>query len=144
MSEQEQASEYEFSEAENVVIDDLARKMKLVSFPIVGLGTLGFFVALFQMKSISTIVTMVPEHYRSLIWVNVVMGMLMLTSMLFVGFWLYNSSRSFVEIVRTEGSDVTHLMTALSELKKPFVLLFWAFLALIALLLGGVARVLLG
>lgn len=55
----------------------------------------------------------------------------------FLGIWTRSAAQSFQRIVDTEGRDITHLMTALSDLLKMYRLLY--ILLIIALVLFAVA-----
>ena len=110
--------DYEFSDAQNEVMLDLARKMQGVGIFMLVLGTLaliGFVVSLFAE----------PQG----VWIFVAAFFLV------IGVWTVRAAREFRQVVTTEGSDISHLMTALTELKKFYTLNFWLFVVYLVLML---------
>ena len=62
---------------------------------------------------------------------------------LLIGIWTTKAASSFQLIVKTQGSDIENLMTALGELRKLYTLQYWVFiLALILVVIGIVAALL--
>ena len=47
---------------------------------------------------------------------------------LFIGLWTFRAGGHLRLIVRTEGDDIRHLMAAVSELTKLYILQIWLFL----------------
>ena len=59
---------------------------------------------------------------------------------LIVGIWTAKAATSFQLIVKTQGSDIENLMSALGELRKLYTLQYWVFIiALILIAIGIVA-----
>ena len=51
----------------------------------------------------------------------------------FMGLWNYKGADSFQMIVQTEGSDVSHLMNALEDLRKIYNLQYWLMIVVLVL-----------
>src|SRR5438046_2847833 len=101
--------QYEFDSAENKLFQELAGKMQAVGFVIAALGIVfatGAIVSLLDGRDVMAA------------------GLLCLSAliMLSVGFWTRDAARSFREIVRTQGSDINHLMGALGKLRNIYAL----------------------
>jgi hypothetical protein len=73
-------------------------------------------------------------------------GLLFLTLLFIVfGIWTHRAGREFHKVASTQGSDVAHLMRALTNLYRAYALLYWmffialifAFIQLTAVSLGG-------
>jgi hypothetical protein len=65
--------------------------------------------------------------------------------LLFVGFWTMGAARSFRDVAQTRGRDVSHLMSALTDLHSLYALLYWilivaVFLFALTFVLISVAR----
>ncbi len=56
--------------------------------------------------------------------------------LLMMGIWMFSASRSFKQIVTTEGMDMTLLMLAMRKLRSVFTL--WGILLIIALVLFAI------
>ncbi|RPI01881.1 MAG: hypothetical protein EHM72_05450 [Calditrichaeota bacterium] len=115
---------FEFSTQQNSTFGSLAGKMKLVSI---------FFIVIGVLSAMSN-------------WVqgSIVAGVINAAVFIFIGIWTLDAGRAFRRIVDTQGSDISHLMSALVNLKRLYTLQFWlliitmiAVLVLIGFLLGG-------
>lgn len=123
-------SQYEFRESENAVVGHLGSKMSFVGLFMLGIG-LCFVV--------SAII-----HWQRREEIEV--GLLFLTLLFMVfGIWTHRAGREFHKVASTEGSDVGHLMLALTNLLRLyslvylifFIALIFAFIELTAASLGG-------
>jgi hypothetical protein len=114
---------YEFNGEQNTVISGLAGAMKFCGVVTLVLGTLTAVRGLFQCLD--------KADFRS--FAELVQGIVMGL----VGGWLVNAARSFRAIVDTQGGDIPNLMSALTYLKKVYVL--QAVLLAIAMALGVIA-----
>jgi hypothetical protein len=103
---------YEFDSGENTIFQDLAAKMNFVAYAMIILGVLSSLSALTGD------------------WSTAVMGV----CYIFTGLWTRSAARSFRKIVHTEGSDINHLMGAMTDLTKLYTLTKWA---LIIAMIGG-------
>jgi hypothetical protein len=110
--------QFEFSPEQNAVIGDLARKMRLVGFVALFCGILTPLLILLLSGNLTL----------SLSWLLYIL----------VGSWMLASSRAFRDIVETQGRDITHLMSALAELKKFFTLSYWLIIIVWVLIIAGV------
>lgn len=106
-------NEYEFTEEENVVVGDLANKMKFVGIFEIILGVIQILGGIFGDKS------------------GLVGGVVSIV----VGIWTMNASKFFQKIVDTTGNDITNLMNAIRELLKLYKLQFWTTIISIVLIL---------
>ncbi|QEH38517.1 hypothetical protein OJF2_71200 [Aquisphaera giovannonii] len=104
--------QYEFSYADNATIHDLGSKMSFVGFFMLGIGLFFFGTG---------IVRWVQDR-------NLEVGMLFL-SLLFmvVGIWTHRGGREFLDVARTHGNDISHLMVALANLRRFYTLLYLLF-----------------
>lgn len=120
------AREFEFGSAENEVFTSLAASMRFVS---------GGSVALAAVLLLSAVALAASGGVRALPFAlgqSVAAAVLIIT-----GLWLRAASRSVDAIVRTEGSDVSHLMTAMGGLARMFSLQRTVFLAAFAVGVAG-------
>jgi len=105
---------YEFDDGQNALIGALASRMRWVAI----------FMMVFALIAIVGGFSKLHEGGAS--WFGE--GILVLI----VAVWTLRAAGSFREIVRTKGSDVAYLMTALGELKKLYTLQFWVILIVLA------------
>jgi hypothetical protein len=120
---------YELTKAQEVVIGDLAGKMRFVGIFLIVLATLALVQVIF-----------VALRLRVFDWgggLNFVIYSLL-------GFWTLQASGGFTAVVETVGWDVPHLMDALSGLRRMYSLIYWilimALVAVLVLILASVAR----
>ncbi|NEO28762.1 MAG: hypothetical protein F6K03_18275 [Kamptonema sp. SIO4C4] len=114
--------EYEFSSSQNSLIEDLANKMRFVSYFLIVIGIvviLAGFVSLFLTS-------------QGLGVEGFVQGLIQGIIQLLIGVWTFNAAKAFRRIVTTEGYDIENLMGALGELRKLYGLQYW--LLIIALI----------
>jgi hypothetical protein len=115
-------NQYEFTDQENVLVNDLAQKMKYVGIFGIILGVVEILSSFFGEKG------------------GIISGVISII----VGVWTINASKFFQKIVDTTGNDMSNLMSALIELKKLYGLQYWtqifgiilAVLLIIFLILG--------
>lgn len=122
---------YEFDQTQNLLIRDLARKMRFVSYFLIALGLLLILDAIFAFRTgeIGGIITGIAQ--------------------IFIGFWTNRAANAFQRIVETQGQDIENLLAALAELRKLYILQYWLILItvifiIVAILLGfiwGTVRV---
>jgi hypothetical protein len=108
-------NQYEFSPEQNSILLDLANKMKFVGIFEIVLG--GIYV-----------LTAVGGMFQ-----NIGSGIVQV----FLGYLTLNASKFFLNIVQTEGNDITHLMSAMLELKKLYSIQFWLNIILIVFVVIG-------
>jgi len=98
-------SEYEFSPAHNTVMSEFSSAIVMVSIGTILLGSITILLGL--------------GHVTRGTWqplFEVGGGVVGLA----IGFWLMNGAHALDLVVKTEGSDVTHLMSALAQLRRIF------------------------
>src|SRR5438034_11487826 len=118
-------SEYEFSEAQNVEIRDLAAKMSFV-------GTVGaIFGECVAVAGIA--MALLSSGVLAFGFGNVAQGAVAF----FVGVWTRAAAKSFRLIADTRGSDMQNLGEALRHMRRIYGL--QRFLYVVALLLIGIA-----
>jgi hypothetical protein len=111
--------QYEFKPQENKIIGELAGKMHFVGLFLLAIGVLVIAIGV------------VPIHHRVEFHVGpIISGSL--TAL--VGLWTQRASVSLKSVVYTEGKDISHLISALEDLRKLYSLQFW--LLIIALVLA--------
>jgi hypothetical protein len=104
--------QFEFSQSENTVVGNLGSKMSFVGLFMLGIGL--FFFS-------SGVVRWAQRHDLDV--------SLLFLSLLFivVGIWTHRAGREFRSVAETQGRDISHLMTALSNLLKLYTLLYLLF-----------------
>jgi hypothetical protein len=114
------APAFEFSSHDEQTIGDLGFKMRFVGFVML---TLAVFhgVAL-------PIATMLAGTDWTLDLGAVFYGL--------IGFWTLAAGISFRDVAQTQGRDVSHLMTALTDLRRSYTLIFWLLVAACAISIG--------
>ena len=115
--------EYEFDAIENLIIRRLSLAMRCLSVVLIALGLVVIAGG-----------TLSAWNYRA---VNpFLISSLQAGILILFGVWTGGASKSFRQIVETEGHDIANLMEALKELSKLFFLQFGLVMAAIALLLA--------
>ena len=131
------SQQYEFNETQNQVISDLAHKMKFVSFFLVAIGVLKFGFA------ILLLIEQMEQGY-----VVPLDGFISGIIYLLLGIWGIKAAGSFQQVVKTQGNDIDHLMSALGNLKNVVSLAYWLLIIfllvfivgiILAIVLGGMA-----
>ena len=107
----------EFTPEQNVVLDRLAQRMRVVG------------IALMVLAALLGVRAMLGGDVLGMLAIQagIVLG--------FTGFWSVRAAAELSRVATTEGADMSHLMNALGEIRKLYELQFWIFLA-VALLLG--------
>jgi hypothetical protein len=148
--------DYEFSSGQNQVFGTLAYRMQGVGFFLVVIALLDFLLAALVVLAIYR--AKLPEDYVKVVlekaseatrtdlntqlsklppnhqlWGIAISSAVNGLLYLLLGVWTRSAGGSFKKIVRTTGSDIGHLMDALSALNKMYALLYA--LILIGLLL---------
>ena len=104
--------EYEFSSSENITISQLASSLKAFSAPLFGLAIVSLLGSVyFKLMTVSP-------------WggaVSLLLGLVTLTA-LATGTLAVTAGNDLVQIVKTEGSDITHLMKFFSRVQRMLML----------------------
>jgi hypothetical protein len=103
-------AQYEFTPQEEHLIADLGRKMRFVGVMLIVLGIV-FGLAL-PFWSLLRGLKFEPEDLGS------VLGSV-------IGFFVLSAGIAFRDVAQTQGRDITHLMDALSHLRKSFTIATW-------------------
>ncbi|GIW91502.1 MAG: hypothetical protein KatS3mg109_2023 [Pirellulaceae bacterium] len=120
-------ADYEFSESENTLIRDLARKMRFVGIFLTIAGVLyllasgGAFLQALRGRDSSDSVQGVFSLLGAVLY-------------LALGVWTHKSGRSFQQIVESQGEDIRHLMDALANLRRIYSLYYIVILVVLLLL----------
>ncbi len=104
----------EFDAQQSALIKDLANAMTWVCIPLLALGAL--YLAGFVQVLLETFA-------RPRIWPMAVYVLLASVFFLAIGIWTSRAAASFQKIAETSGQDMTHLMSALSNLRNLYGLL---------------------
>ncbi len=119
--------QYEFSSSQNELIKNLADKMRFVSYFLIAVGVLTAIGGIFAIRAGG--------------FGNIISGIVQVV----IGVWTKNAASAFHRIVQTQGNDIENLMGALGELRKLYVLQYWALIiTLIFVAIGLVAAIILG
>ena len=110
---------YEFTDEQNRLFSDLAKKMRLV----------GFFMLVLGIAALIALVVRLVAAGGEPIYVALPVGVFLVLT----GLWTLRSEIAFRRIVDTEGRDISHIMKAMGELRKFYALQYW--LVVICLLL---------
>jgi hypothetical protein len=121
-------AQYEFTDEQNRVIDQLARNMRVVAMFLTVIGML--YVVAFAAAAIHAFTAPVAIGQAALL------GIAMLLY-LAIGKWTNAAALAFGGVVRTTGSDISHLMTALDNLRKLYVLMGTIIKVYVALIVIG-------
>lgn len=113
--------QYEFTSSQNELIQELAKKMRFVSYFLIGLGILAAIGGLFSIARGG--------------FGSIVQGVVQVV----IGIWTGSAASSFQKIVDTQGNDIENLMLSLGELRKLYVLQYWLYI--IALIFVAIAVV---
>jgi hypothetical protein len=115
--------QYEFDPEQNALIGSLAAKMRFVGLVLIALGVLAL---------LGSAATFRDVRDGNLI----IFGLLQVI----IGVWTRSAASSFRQVVETKGSDITHLMDALDDLRKLYALQYWlVILAAVLLVVSLVA-----
>jgi hypothetical protein len=153
--------EYEFSPSQNEVFGTLAYRMQGVGFFLVVVGLLDFLVAALVVLAIYR--AKLPDEYVKVVLEKAseatrtdlnaqlsrlppdnqlwgIAGSSAVNGLLYLllGVWTRSAGGSFKKIVRTTGSDISHLMEALSSLNKLYSLLYALILIGLMFLLAAI------
>jgi len=125
---------YEFTEKQNQVMLDLANAIEWVAAPLLVVG------GLYSIAAILHIIMAFKAPYH---WFAVFSIGLLAILLLCLGRWTKQAGESFKRVATTSGQDINHLMEALDNMRKKYVVLssfvkVYVFLLLI-LLVGLVA-----
>jgi hypothetical protein len=127
---------YEFTEAQNRQIGDLAGKMRLVGLVAVLLGVvqliLGILVVVYAFRDRlpAEVLQRIPEDTLkqlappSQLWILALQAGISGLIFLLIGLWTRSAAADFQKIVTTTGNDISHLMNALGSLHKMYSLLY--------------------
>ncbi len=114
------SSNYEFDHSQNALINQLANRMKFVSFWLIIGGIIAALSGLSDFpKTIGATITGISD--------------------IFIGIWTNQAASSFQLIVNTEGKDIENLMIALGELRKLYNLQYWVLIISIVFLVVALA-----
>jgi hypothetical protein len=155
--------EYEFSQEQNTHIGALASRMRGVGFFLVVLALCNFLISAVIVltmyrarlpqsyvdavvakasdvtrKDVSAQLSNLPAdtHLWGIAASTAVNGFLYLL----IGVWTWSAAGSFKKIVTTQGSDIHHLMDALSSLNKMYGLIYTLIVVGLLFLLGAVGQ----
>jgi len=124
--------QYEFSESQNAIINELALGMMWVRIPLIIVGVLQGIIAV-------GLAFRIPQDSAHIIGV---MGHALAGVICFLlASWLLRAAAAFARVTTTAGRDITHLMTGMKNLASWFDLL--AFFVKLYLLLLGILLLLL-
>ena len=106
-------SEYEFSERQNSLIADLAKKMRLV----------GVFFILAGLLGLSPTLTVTGSHNQP--------PLLFSLLHIVLGYCTIKASGGFGRMVESQGRDITHLVAALETLRSMFSIIYWILVVIV-------------
>jgi hypothetical protein len=101
---------YEFTPAQNQTIGGLAGRMKILGWAYIAQGLL---------TGLLGFLALVVLPLAGVVY------LIITTVVLLSGIWTRSASTSFLMIVTTRGSDISHLMDALAALRKLYGLQVW-------------------
>jgi hypothetical protein len=122
---------YEFDTQQNNIIEQLARAMRWIAFPLRLVG------ALYAIGAILAVVQAIPQREPAA-YLGVLFGLLAAFFFSALGRWTGNAAESFHRITTTTGQDVDHLMDGLDNLRKMYSLLSVIVKVYVAILLAVV------
>ncbi len=119
------AAEYEFNPEQNAVIRELAGVMNVAGLVLMALAIVTILYA-------GAFIAGVGRDPTPLVFAA------FCAPMVIAGFWVRGAAEPLLKIVDTEGKDITHLMSALSELRRIFSLLRTGFAVSLGIAVVGV------
>jgi hypothetical protein len=131
-------SDYEFSHAENVVIDRLAGRLRWwgglsLAFGVFALlGVVGGGLAMGAMLAQMEAAAGLAVFGGALVIAVPIVVIYVVTGMLYMG-----SGKAFRDVVNTQGNDIEYVMTAIGKMGKALRIEFWV--SIIAYLFMGLA-----
>jgi hypothetical protein len=154
--------EYEFSPSQNQVFSALAHRMRGVGVFLIVVALLDFLVAALVVLAIYR--AKLPEDYFKVVlekaseatrtdlnmqlsklppdnhlWGIAISSAVNGLLYLLIGAWTRSAGDSFQKVVTTQGSDIGHLMEALSSLNKMYALIYTLIVIGLLLLLATIA-----
>jgi hypothetical protein len=165
-------SQYEFTSEQNTLIGGLGSKMRFVGLFAVALGAINLLLALLTVVAVyrdrvpaewqvktKEYLEKLPDDVKKQaevysldklpannhLWgIAINLGVVGLFNLL-MGVWMQSAGNSFLNIVTTQGSDISHLMNGLTSLHSMFSLLYTlllvaVFFGLLSILLTFAAR----
>jgi hypothetical protein len=135
MSAEAPGNQFEFSQSQNRVIGDLASGLRIVGMLLFVFGVMTAVVLVTQLSGVG-----MDWRFRGPALVMAATALIYLS----LGWWFQKSSVSFNAVATTQGQDVTHLMTALDDLRKSFslirlLILIYGMIILVGLIAAAVA-----
>jgi hypothetical protein len=121
-------AQYEFTDQQNRVIDQLARNMRVVAVFLTVIGVL--YIVAFAAAVIHAFAAPVAIGQAALFGIATLLY-------LAIGKWTNAAALAFDGVVRTTGSDISHLMAALDNLRKLYVLMGTIIKVYVALIVIG-------
>lgn len=121
---------YEFSQEQNQQFQRLSQCMNSFSAALVLIGPILAGIGFYSDVSLRLSLEEASLPYIPVFLVTFMVGAVVTL----LGVWLRRALKEFRDIVSTEGSDISHLMSALTQLSRFFQYggaLAWAMLALI-------------
>lgn len=113
------SSAYEFTPTQNLTLQVLSHRMKFI-----GLLYL-VFAGIVGIAGISMLLTSLAQALAAFLEV---------VFFAFLGLWTYRGAAAFRLIVETRGSDISHLMDALENLRRIYNLQFWLMIGMLGLI----------
>jgi hypothetical protein len=151
-----QSPQYEFSQEQNALIGSLASKMRFVGLFLIAVGVVNLLIALLVVVAIyrdrvpQKWIDQLPAETRAKVeeqkeklpdnthlWGIAINAGVVALFYLVMGAWTRAAGYSFQKIVDTQGSDISHLMSALSSLHSMYALVYM--LLVVTILLGLLA-----
>ena len=145
--------QYEFSQEQNALIGSLASKMRFVGLFFEVVGVINFVIALLVVLAVyrervpQSWVNQLPAETKAQfeeqkgklpannhLWGIAINAGVVGLFYLIMGVWTRSAGGSFQQIVNTQGSDISHLMSALSSLHSMYALVYT--LLVLTLLVG--------
>jgi hypothetical protein len=100
--------QYEFTPEQDRLFADLGSKMGFAGIFFLVLGVVGIAAMIY-------------------VWIAYRVFYIDVSSivLVFVGLWTIGAARSFRDVAATRGRDISHLMSALTDLHSLYALLYW-------------------
>lgn len=107
---------YEFTEEENSLFTALTRNMRILAYSLFMGGALYVIYGCFLAMQLAQTTGGLPVLFP------VILSVAAAFIIMFMGLYLNKASADFVQIVCTEGSDISHLMHGLGQMKQLFAI----------------------
>lgn len=119
--------EYPFTPDDNRVLSDVAKRMKIFAYLMLGSAVLSLLMTAYQMFSFGAGITTIAGGMIGTIFSLIIYSV--------IAFLTLSASGALEAAARSGGRDVTPMMHALNALKKLYAVQYWLIITMILLVI---------